>query len=87
MTDYKKLKWARRILGLPQEAAMDQIKAAYRAKARECHPDKGGENEEMRQINDAYQLILQYCAEHRYSFREEDVKEVDPDGRFYQGWF
>jgi DnaJ homolog subfamily C member 3 len=36
------------ILGISHNASLDEIKAAYRKKANENHPDKGGTNEKMR---------------------------------------
>jgi hypothetical protein len=39
---------------LPTE---DQIKAAYRRQARECHPDHGGSNEAMTEVNAIYERL------------------------------
>jgi len=45
------------VLGLKRSATIDQIKAAYRSKARECHPDHGGSDEAMGRINEAYEYL------------------------------
>lgn len=44
-------------LGVDQKATPDQIKAAYRSKAREKHPDKGGSSEDFAPIAKAYEVL------------------------------
>lgn len=44
-------------LGVDRVAAMDEIKAAYRALAREHHPDRGGDHEAMAQLTVAYDVL------------------------------
>jgi DnaJ-class molecular chaperone len=46
------------MLGLAPPVTVDQVKAAYRRKARECHPDHGGSDGAMAQINAAYEALL-----------------------------
>jgi len=46
------------ILGLTPEATVDQITAAYRRKARECHPDHGGSDAAMAAVNEAYERLM-----------------------------
>ncbi|WP_296203226.1 J domain-containing protein [uncultured Hyphomicrobium sp.] len=41
------------ILGVPPTATVEQIEAAYRAVAREAHPDAGGSHARMSEINAA----------------------------------
>lgn len=46
------------ILGVSKTASNDEIKKAYRKKAHEFHPDKGGGNEEkFKEANEAYQVL------------------------------
>lgn len=46
------------ILGVPRNASQDEIKRAFRKKAHEYHPDKGGGNaEKFKEINQAYQVL------------------------------
>ena len=43
-----------KILGLSPTASWNDIEAAYRRKAKIHHPDKGGDEDAMRTLNDAY---------------------------------
>jgi molecular chaperone DnaJ len=45
------------LLGLPRDATAEDIKRAYRRKAREHHPDAGGEEETFKQVTHAYQVL------------------------------
>ena len=48
------------ILGIPKGASADEIKRAYRKKAHDHHPDKGGgkeAEEKFKEINEAYQVL------------------------------
>ena len=38
----------------PDETRISAVKQAYRKKARVYHPDRGGSNQSMAQVNDAY---------------------------------
>jgi len=44
-------------LGLPPGAPREDIAAAYRRLAKEYHPDRGGAEDRMAQINAAYDLL------------------------------
>lgn len=44
-------------LGISKSASADEIKKAYRKLALTHHPDKGGEQEKFKEINEAYQTL------------------------------
>ena len=44
-------------LGVDKGASADEIKAAFRKKAHEHHPDKGGDEAKFKEINEAYQVL------------------------------
>lgn len=45
------------ILGVPQDAQPDEIKKAYRKLVIKKHPDKGGDPEEFKKLQAAYEVI------------------------------
>lgn len=45
------------ILGVEKSASKDDIKRAFRKKAHQHHPDKGGDPEKFKEINAAYQIL------------------------------
>jgi DnaJ family protein A protein 2 len=45
------------LLGVDRTADMDTIKRAFRRKALSEHPDKGGDNERFRRVNEAYNVL------------------------------
>lgn len=49
-----------KILGVEQDATHEEIKKAYRKRARVAHPDQGGSNQDMIMVNAAYEAIKQF---------------------------
>lgn len=45
------------ILGVAKGASADEIKTAFRKLAHKHHPDKGGNDEKFKEINEAYQVL------------------------------
>ncbi|MBL7084666.1 MAG: J domain-containing protein [Candidatus Omnitrophica bacterium] len=100
MADFGQIDKARRLLGLDEDATLEQIKQAYRKLALKYHPDrckeeKNKECEEMfKKISHARDILMAYCAGYKYSFRERDVRRNTMDKesyehlkRFYDGWW
>lgn len=48
-----------RLLGLSPSARWEEIERAYRTKAKIHHPDRGGDEDTMRALNEAYNRIKQ----------------------------
>jgi hypothetical protein len=46
------------ILGVARDAGEEQIKVAYRKRAKAAHPDSGGDTETFSQLQKAYELLL-----------------------------
>lgn len=89
MADFKQIDEARQLIGLEEDATLDEIKKAYRKLAHKYHPDrckneKKKECEEMfKKIAHANDILMAYCASYSYSFKEEDVKRNAMDREFY----
>ena len=45
------------VLGVDPSATLKDIKRAFRKKAMKHHPDRGGDEEEFKKINEAYEIL------------------------------
>lgn len=54
------------LLDLPRDASAEDVKRAYRRKAREHHPDAGGDEEAFKQVTHAYQVLSDADRRARY---------------------
>lgn len=52
------LAFAYAVLGLPQTASLEEVKRNYNRLAFVFHPDKGGYDEAMKLLNNAYEKIM-----------------------------
>ncbi|MBN2119751.1 MAG: DnaJ domain-containing protein, partial [Candidatus Omnitrophica bacterium] len=90
MADFKQINDARQILGLEEDATIEEIKTIYKKLALKYHPDrckdeKMKECEEMfKKVAHANDILMAYCAGYRYSFKEKDVKKNTMDREFYK---
>jgi len=55
-----------RILKVPTEADLETIKKAYRARALESHPDRGGSHQAMLEINEAFEVLRNSAMRRNY---------------------
>ncbi|HIC91891.1 MAG TPA: J domain-containing protein [Syntrophaceae bacterium] len=87
---FERIDNARKILGLPKKATMEQIKRNYKELLLKWHPDKCKEKEDRCKemtikIIGAYRTIIEYCNNYEYSFTKEDVnKSLSPDDWWFE---
>jgi hypothetical protein len=70
------------VIGVKENATEEQIKKAYRKKARKLHPDAGGDNEKFLKLQQAYEVLIDPARRRRYDetgeFDEGPVNGVPP---------
>lgn len=87
--EWAAIKAAADLLELGEKATLSEIKKAYRRLSKKHHPDvrkntkKKVEKVDMHKLTEAYQLLLNYCAQ--YSFPLVPGDDEKPDGEDW--WF
>jgi len=79
---------AAEVLGIRDRASLNDIRRRYHERVREWHPDVSqndpAESHEMTlRLKEAYDLLVDYCMNQRFSFRVEDLAkdlEQNPAG-------
>lgn len=54
------------VLGVKKDASADEIKKAFRRAAIENHPDRGGDEEKFKELNEAYEVLKDNEKRKRY---------------------
>lgn len=80
---YKELSSAVAVFGLSERATLQEIKARHRELVKRHHPDAGcsADPEQIRRVNAAYKVLMEYLAKYSFSFHEEEFYEQDPEER------
>lgn len=100
MANFETIDEARKSFGLSEYATLEEIKNAYRRLAVKYHPDTCDaldkkECESMfKKVTKARDVLMNYCANYRYSFKPDDVVKNGLDNdfdydhmkRFYDDW-
>jgi DnaJ-class molecular chaperone len=68
------------VLGLDKGASVSEIKKAYFAKAKELHPDKGGDAEEFKKIQKAYEVLNDEERRKMYDMTGDDSDDAAAHG-------
>lgn len=75
-------------IGVDRASTTDEIKAAYRAKASEMHPDRGGDADQMAALNVAYEVLMDEASRKHYDELLEVIGtkcgQCDGQGRRYK---
>jgi molecular chaperone DnaJ len=78
-----------KILGVSENSSQADIKAAYRKKAKECHPDAGGDENAFKEVSAAYEVLSdeakrkQYDNELKYGKNPNLNEHMRGHGNFY----
>jgi DnaJ-class molecular chaperone len=99
MADFKQINEARKSLGLDEYVTLKELRSAYKKLVLKYHPDrcldskKKGCEKIFKKISRANDILMNYCAGYKYSFKEKDVKRNAMEKedyqhlkRFYDGW-
>ncbi len=73
------IKDAADILGIENKASINEIRSRYHILVKEWHPDVlqhdlEDPNKIIIQLNDAYDILIDYCMNYEFSFRPEDIR-------------
>jgi molecular chaperone DnaJ len=75
------------VLGVGKSASADEIKKAFRKKAIEHHPDKGGDEARFKEINEAYEVLKDDKKRQRYDqFGHAGVGGASGGGNPFEGF-
>jgi molecular chaperone DnaJ len=75
------------VLGLSKDASADEIKKAFRRKAIELHPDRGGDEAQFKEVNEAYEVLKDPSTKQRYDqFGHAGVGGNNGGGNPYEGF-
>jgi DnaJ-class molecular chaperone len=80
---YQELQQALKMFDLGEQATLREIKTRHRELAKRYHPDAGNrsDGEAIRQLNEAYRLLLEYTHQYRFGFDEDTFYEQCPEER------
>ncbi|MCD6432674.1 MAG: J domain-containing protein [Sulfurimonas sp.] len=81
MHSFEQIMKSKSLLGLRETSTLKEIKLSYKNLMKKWHPDKHPQNEEKATkmsmaINEAYEIILDYCNSYEYSFDEDKIKKT-----------
>lgn len=69
------------LLNCPKDATQNEIKKAYRKIAMKAHPDKGGDVEKFKEINEAYEILSNEEKRATYDkYGKDGLKDGGPGG-------
>ena len=80
---YQVLLKACEVFGLGERATLQEIKSRHRELVKQHHPDAGNPDhpEQIRKVNAAYQVLLEYVTQYSFSFSEDEFCEQNPEER------
>jgi len=55
------------------------VEKKYKKLAKKYHSDIGGEDEKMKEINEAYRVLKNYIKNFKFTFSEDEIKRQYPE--------
>ena len=72
------------LLGVSKSASEKDLKSAFKKKAMQYHPDKGGDPDKFKQINEAYQVLSDTQKRQMYDqFGTADPQQVNQNQTYH----
>ncbi len=101
LISFKDIDKARKTLEIGETSSMQEIKNKYRELSLKYHPDRHSKSkskkeyeEKIKEINNSYEILINYCIKYPISFKAGKTKEVEEGEymkqhfkRFYDGWW
>lgn len=81
--DYEKLLEAIEFFGLRDKISIKSFRKMYRSKSKELHPDRGGDPEKMKKLNESYRIITEYLESYEIPLTKEGIMNSSPDAFVY----
>ena len=78
MSDFDSAKDYYEILGADRRASLRDIELLYKRKAARHHPDRGGNEEEMKKLNEAYGVLRNESMRREYDALRTEPKAASP---------
>lgn len=66
-------------LELPVLSTLSELKLRYHILAMQYHPDCGGDEEKMAELNTAYAVLKGYMENFKFTFSEEEMNKQFPE--------
>lgn len=61
------------ILGVNENATQEEIKKAFRKRSLKCHPDKGGDSNEFKELTNAYETLSNDMERKKYDMKLKGI--------------
>jgi len=81
--NYEKLIEAIKFFGFSYKVSIKRLKKRYRILSKELHPDRGGDEEKMRLVNEYYKCLMEYLENYEIPIDEKSIMLSSPEAFTY----